>query len=371
MIFGLTHNTGFQSSGFREFRTALCPCGVGSLVQAGHEVYVEAGLGEEGSGFQDEEFVKEGAKVLHSFEEVVRRSQVILRVAPPGERLLNLLEPDQVVISLLQYGLDEKELAQEVARTGAAALAMELFTSPSGACPVFTLISEIAGAMLPHIAAWYLQAKEGGRGILLAGMTGQPPADVAIIGAGTLGLRATEGFLGAGAQVDLLDFDLDRLREAERLLHYRVNTIQSSPLTLKRVARYADVLVCAANLLKSPAMPIVTREMVQAMKPGSVIIDASIDQGGGVATSRVTSHQDPVFQAYGVTHYCVPNISATVPRTASRALCTALTPFLQAIGSDEDLSALERNESIRRALYAWKGQVLHDRLIPFSGKGKL
>ena len=371
MIFGLTHNTGFQSSGFREFRTALCPCGVGSLVQAGHDVYVEADLGEEGSGFQDEEFRKEGARVLHSFEEVVRRSRVILRVAPPGERLLKLLKPDQVVISLLQYGLDEKEVARKVADTGATALAMELLTSPSGSCPVFTLISEIAGAMIPHIAAWYLQAKENGRGILLAGMTGQPPANVAVIGAGTLGLRATDGFLGAGAQVDLLDFDLDRLREAERLFHYRVNTIQSSPLTLKRVARYADVLVCAANLVKSPALPILTKEMVQAMKTGSVVIDASIDQGGGVATSRVTSHQDPVFTEYGVIHYCVPNISATVPRTASRALCTALTPFLHLIGERPDLSALERNESLRRGIYVWKGKVLHDRLVSFAGKGKL
>ncbi len=371
MIFGLTQNTGFQSSGFREFRTALCPCGVGSLVQAGHQVYVEAGLGGEGSGFQDEEFAREGGRVLHSFDEVVRRSQVILRVAPPGDRLLGLLRPGQLVISLLQYGLDEKETAQNVAATGATAVAMELLTSPNGTCPVFTLISEIAGAMLPHIAAWYLQAREAGRGILLAGMTGQPPANVAVIGAGTLGLRATEGFLGAGAQVDLLDFDLDRLREAERFLHFRVNTIQSSPLTLKRVARYADVLVCAANLVASPMVPIVTKEMVQSMKQGSVIIDASIDQGGGVETSRVTSHREPVFQEFGVTHYCVPNISATVPRTASRALCSALTPFLHQIGEFEDLSALERSESLRRAVYVWKGKVIEDRLIPFAGKGKL
>jgi len=371
MIFGLTHNTGFQSSSFREVRTALCPCGVGSLVQGGHEVYVEAGLGEEGSGFQDEEFLREGAKVLHSFDEVVRRSQVILRVAPPGERLLGLLRPDQVVISLLQYGLDEQELARKTAATGATALAMELLATPAGACPVFMLISEIAGAMLPHIAAWFLQAHERGRGILLAGMTGQPPADVAIIGAGALGLRATEAFLGAGAQVDLLDFDLERLREAERLLHYRVNTIQSSPLTLKRVVRYADVLVCAANLVKSPVAPIVTREMVQTMKSGAVVIDASIDQGGGVETSRVTTHQDPVFTEAGVIHYCVPNISAVVPRTASRALCAALTPFLHQIGEREDLSSLERNEALRRAIYVWKGKVIHDRLVTFSGKGKL
>ena len=310
-----------------ERRVALTPAGVQTLVASGQTVYVqhEAGLQ---SMFSDEEYQLAGAVINYTAQEIINRSQIILKISPPNEFELSLLSQGQTIFSFLHMAVSQRKSLETLLDHHVISLAYELIENSRKDLAVLQVMSEIAGQLSMQVAAHYLQAREGGRGILLGNIPGVPPASVAILGAGTVGKTATRVALGLGAEVTVLDNDLSRLRELHTIFPVKVNTATATAYNLAHTVKYSDV-VLGAVLLKGERSPhLVTETMVKTMKMGSVIIDASIDQGGCVETSRPTTLEDPVFTRHGVVHYCVPNMTAAVPRTASVALTNALLPYV-------------------------------------------
>jgi alanine dehydrogenase len=309
-----------------ERRVALTPAGVQALVSAGHVVYVqhEAGLQ---TLFPDEEYQKAGAVINYTAQEIINRSEVVLKVAPPNEFELALTSKDQALLSFLHLAVSNRKTMELLLERQVTSIAYELIEDERKDLAVLQVMSEIAGQLSIQVASHHLQSKEGGRGILLGNIPGVAPASVVILGAGTVGRTAARVALGLGAQVSVLDKDLSRLRDLHRLFPV-VHTASATDYNVARSVRHADVVI-GAVLLKGERTPhIITETMVKDMKVGSVIIDVSIDQGGCVETSRPTSLDEPTFTRHGIVHYCVPNMTAAVPRTASVGLTNAILPYL-------------------------------------------
>ncbi len=327
-----------------EQRVALSPVGVQTLTSLGHTVYVQKRAGALAL-FSDEEYQNAGATVVYSAEEIVNRSELILKVAPPTLDELRSFEKDQVLFSFLHLAVSQEKLIKELLTKDIIAVSYELIENSRGELSILQVMSEIAGQLSMQVAAHYLQGQQGGRGILLGSLPGIPPASVVVLGAGAVGKTATRVALGMGASVTIIDQDLSRLRDIENLFQWRVSTVLATPGNIARAVRYADALI-GAILIKGEKSPhLVTESMVQTMKKGSVIIDVSIDQGGCVATSRPTRLDDPIFVQHGVVHYCVPNMASSVSRTATIALTNALLPYVREVA---DLG-------IRRAVQADPG----------------
>jgi alanine dehydrogenase len=246
------------------------------------------------------------------------------------------------------------------------AIGLELIEAADGSLPVLSAMSEIAGRLLPGIAARYLETTYGGRGICLSGLVGIPSSNVVIVGAGMVGSTAARSFLGAGASVMILDSDLNRLRPLESLMFRTINTALATPYNLLRATEFADVLIGAVLIRGQKAPHVITESLVKKMKSRSIIIDVSIDQGGCVETSRPTNLSDPVFIKHGVIHYCVPNIASSVARTASHALNNVLLPFVQDVAEDGS-GAFADNVALRRGLYLYRGKPMHAGLANVMG----
>ncbi len=313
-----------------EQRVALSPVGVQTLTSLGHTVYVQKRAGALAL-FSDEEYQNAGATVVYSAEEIVNRSELILKVAPPTLDELRSFEKDQVLFSFLYLAVSQEKLIKELLTKDIIAVSYELIENSRGELSILQVMSEIAGQLSMQVAAHYLQGQQGGRGILLGSLPGIPPASVVVLGAGAVGKTATRVALGMGASVTIIDQDLSRLRDIENLFQWRVSTVLATPGNIARAVRHADALI-GAILIKGEKSPhLVTESMVQTMKKGSVIIDVSIDQGGCVATSRPTRLDDPIFVQHGVVHYCVPNMASSVSRTATIALTNALLPYVREV----------------------------------------
>ncbi len=337
-----------------EKRVALSPGGVRSLVSAGHSVYVQLQAGSQ-SVFSDEEYQKAGAIIGFSPEEVINRSGIVLKVSPPTIDDLTRFDEGQVLLSFLHLGASKRKVVEMLIEKKITAIAYELIENNRGELTVLQVMSEIAGQLSMQIAGHYLQARDGGRGILLGSIPGIAPASVVILGAGTVGRTAARVALGMGAAVTVLDKDLSRLRELEYLFQWKVATGIVTEYNIARAIKHADVLI-GAVLVKGERTPyLVTEEMVGQMKAGSVIVDASIDQGGCVETSRPTTLADPVFIRHGVVHYCVPNIPSAVPRTASAGLTNALLPYVQAISELGVGRALLSDNGLARGVCTYDG----------------
>ncbi|MDZ7268188.1 MAG: alanine dehydrogenase [candidate division KSB1 bacterium] len=343
-----------KETSIEERRVGLTPVGVFALVQEGHVVHVEKDAGKT-CGFTDQEFQQVGAQIVFSGEEVFRRSQLIVKVQPPTEEECRYLEAGKVIFSLLGIGITRASVLRTLLQKKVAAIGYEFIEQPDGNLPVLTAMSEIAGNLLPQIAGRLLESEYGGRGITLAGVSGVTPATVVILGAGVVGFNAARAFSALGAQVLVMDKNLDKLRAADRLLDKRVATTVITPLLVERWARLADVLIGAVLIPGRRPPSLVTEEMVKKMKPGSVIIDVSIDQGGCVATSRPTTLSSPTFVQHGVIHYCVPNIPASVARTASHALNNAVLPWVLEVANDGLEAALRSLSPLRRGIYLYNG----------------
>ena len=310
-----------------ERRVALTPAGVQTLVTAGHSVYVqhEAGLQ---ILFPDEEYQKAGAIISYSGQEIINRSEIVLKISPPNEFELALLNKGQSIFSFLHLAVSQKKVLEVLLSHGVTSVAYELIENDRKDLAVLQVMSEIAGQLSIQVAGHFLQSKQGGRGILLGNIPGVAPASLVILGAGTVGKTAARVALGLGAEVTVLDNDLSRLRDIHNAFPVKINTATATAYNVEHAIRYADVVI-GAVLLKGERTPhIVSEAMVKRMKMGSIIIDISIDQGGCVETSRPTTLDDPVFTRHGVVHYCVPNMTAAVPRTASVSLTNALVPYL-------------------------------------------
>ena len=314
-----------------ETRVGLTPGGVQSLVQAGHTVYVERDAGT-AAGYHDEDYRRVGGEIVYSAAEAYGRADVVCKIARPTAAEHALFREGQTLFAFLSLASASADLREALAEKQITAIAYERIQQPDGSRPVLLAASEIAGRLAPIIAGNLLMS-DGGRGVLLGGLPGLPPAAVVVLGAGVLGNTAAHAFLGVGAQVVILDNDIDKLRQLEKELNGRVTTMYATPTNINRAVLFADVLVGAAAVAGERAPLLVQESQVKAMRRGSIIIDYAIDEGGCIATSRPTTRRNPTFTTHQVIHYCVPNITAAVGRTTSKAITYAALPYLLGVKS--------------------------------------
>lgn len=342
-----------------EKRVGLAPAGVDSLVRAGHSVYFERGAGE-GSQFTDEDYSEVGATIVFSAEEVFKRSELITKVQPLNEAEAELLQEDQILFTFLHLAVSKKSVLENLIKNNVTAIGYELIEDSRG-LPVLHAMSEIAGPLSIQVAERYLEShSKGGRGILIGGMTGVAPAAVVILGAGVVGKTAARAALGRGAQVIVIDKDLNRLRTIDSLFPGKLTTVMANPYTVTRGVKFADVLI-GAVLIKGEKTPhLVTEAMVKEMKMGAVIVDVSIDQGGCIETSRITSLSDPVFSYKDVIHYCVPNMPALVARTASYGLNNAAIGYIQNIAEHGLANALLGDPGLSKGVCTYRATCTNE-----------
>lgn len=339
-----------------ESRVGLTPAGVELLTAHGHRCYVESGAGV-GAGFSDEDFSLAGAQVVYSGEEVYGRSDMIVKVTRPRAEELRLLRPEQTVLAFWHLASASADNLETLVSKKITAIAYETIQEEDGTLPVLTPMSRIAGRMSVNVAASLLRNDRGGKGILLGGVPGIPPAEVVILGAGVVGTNAALAFSGLGAAVYVLDRELSRLdRLTER--SDRIITMVAHPFNVRKMVRFADVLLGAVLVPGSRAPHLVSRDMVRSMKSRSVILDIAIDEGGCVETSRPTTHRSPTFVAEDVTHYCVPNMPGVLGRTATHALNNATWPFVQMIAGVGVDEAIARNPVLAHGVATHRGRVV-------------
>ncbi len=342
-----------------EYRVGMTPAGVSILTARGHTCYIEAGAGL-GSGFSDAEYEQAGARLAYTHDEPFRRADLVLKVQRPTMDEIALMRPGQTLMSFVLLASMHESHRRALLERGVSVVAFELIQSPDGRLPVLYPLSQIGGQMCAQVAAQFLQNNRGGKGILLGGTAGVPPADVVIVGAGVVGSSAAEAFLRNGARVILMDRDLHVLQNAHECFQGQLTTMVSHDFNLQRVCRFADVLVGAVQISGQRAPIIITRDMVRSMRPGSLIIDMSIDQGGCVETSRPTSHDQPIFVAEGVNHYCVLNVPGVVGRTATHAFLNAAWPYISQVVEEGLEAASAANEGLRHGLVVREGSLLLD-----------
>ncbi len=341
-----------------ERRCAITEAGIQELVAHGHQLLVETQAGA-GSGLRDEALRAAGGEICGTAEEVFARSELVMKVKEPLEAEWPLLGRGQTLFTYLHLA-SSKELTQALLDAGVTAVAYETIQRADGSLPLLTPMSEIAGKLAMQEAAAGLSVHRGGRGVLIGGVPGVPPAEVVVLGCGTVGVNAAYVAVGMGAQVTILDVDDERLRRLDQVMHGRCITVHSNPVTVARAARYADVLIGAVLIPGARAPKLVTEGMVRDMEAGSVIVDVAIDQGGCVETSEVTSHDEPFAVKHGVLHWGVPNMPAAVPRTATFALTNATIGYAVKIADLGIDAAAEQFPDIGAGLNVRDGEVVHE-----------
>jgi alanine dehydrogenase len=349
LFIGLPKETSFQ-----ENRIALVPDAVALLVNNGHNVLVETNAGK-AANFEDNDYSEAGAQIVYTREEVYK-ADIILKVAPPSAEEIALMQRKQTLFSALQFTVQTDDYVKQLMDKKITAIAYDYIQDEEGIFPIIRSMSEIAGNTSILIAAEYLSNVNNGQGSMFGGVTGTPPTDVIILGAGTVGEYATRAALGLGASVKVFDNSVSRLRRLQSDLGIRVFTSVMQPKVLKKALKTADVVIGAIRAPQGRTPCVVSEEMVSDMKYGSVIIDISIDQGGCFETSEVTNHTKPVFRKYGVIHYCVPNIASRVSRTASYALSNVFAPIMLNIGDEGGIeNMLKSNSGVRNGIYIYNG----------------
>lgn len=341
-----------------EYRVGLPPTGVNLFSKHDHIVYVESGAGE-GAGFTDEEYTKSGANIVYSKEEIYGRADLVLKFARPLREEMELMRDRAAVAGFLHMAAARQDKIDLLQAKQITAIAYEQVEENDGHKPILAPLSKIGGQLSVQVAARLMQNDHGGRGILLGGVAGVPPAEVVVIGAGVVGTTAADTFARIGAHVTLLDIDLRKLQNVQDRMLYPIVTMLATPYNVKRACTYADVLIGAVLVPGARAPNVVTREMVRSMKPRSLILDMSIDQGGCVETSRPTNHGSPTFVEEGVTHYCVPNMSGVLGRTASHALFIGAYPYLETIAAEGIQRSIEKIPAIEKGINTLFGEPLH------------
>jgi alanine dehydrogenase len=340
-----------------EARVALTPSGVRALVQRGHRVLVERGCGL-GSGLPDEAYASEGAELVAAAPEVIARSRLVLKVKEPTLEEAAAFGPDHIVFAYLHLAA-VPELAAALQRSGATCVAYETVTDASGRLPLLIPMSEIAGRIAAQAMAWSLQAPHGGLGVLVGGAPGVAPARVLVLGGGAVGVNAASVAAGMGADVVVFEASPERLREVDRQFSgTAVRTRAADALELERELGRADAVIGAVLLAGARAPKLIGRAQLGLLRPGSVLVDVSIDQGGCFETSRPTTHSAPVFDVGGIVHYCVANMPGAVPRTATHALCNSTLPYVCRL-ADEGEAALERDPRLGDGLNVRDGELVH------------
>lgn len=338
-----------------EYRVGLSPSGIQRLTSRGHTCYIEHDAGKQ-AGFSDHDYEKAGGKIVYSAHEAFGRSDFILKIARPQEEELKLIRPGSIVGGFLHLPAASKSKIEYLLENNITTVAYEQIQRPDGFRPIMQTMSQVAGYMLPQIAAHLLQNNTGGKGILLSGVAAIPPAEVVIIGTGFFGNAAIQAFIGSGAHVTALDISMDALQHTFARFP-QITTMHATKANIARTCAYADVVVTAAGIPGNIAPQLITREILKTMKPRSVIIDAAIDQGGCLETSRPTSHDNPTFLEEGVIHYCVPNISSLVARTASNAFTNAAFTYIDEIVENGIDYAIANNPEIASAVNTHQGKI--------------
>ncbi len=341
-----------------EFRVALTPSGVREYVRRGHEVLVQDNAGA-GSGFQDSEYVRVGARMADTAEEIFASAEMIVKVKEPVPYEFGLLRADQILFTYLHLAADEP-LTRSLMRTGVQAVAYETVQLPNGALPLLTPMSEVAGRMAVQVGAHYLEKAHGGSGTLLGGIPGVPGSEVTIIGGGVVGLNAAQMAIGLGANVTIVDQSLDRLRQLDTMLGGRFHTLASNFENVAAAVAAADLVIGAVLLPGAKAPRIVTEQMVAAMTPGSVVVDVAIDQGGCIETARPTTHSDPTYLVHDVVHYCVTNMPGAVPKTSTIGLANATLPFGLQLADMGLRAAALVNPALALGINIYDGQVTQE-----------
>ena len=340
-----------------EYRVSLTPEGAATLRQSGHEVWLESSAGQ-GSGFSDDEYRKAGASVAGSKEEVFKRADLIVKVKEPLLAECHLFRPGQVLFTYLHLA-SLVDVTKELLSSKVTAIAYETTESKDGSLPMLKPMSEIAGRMSVQIGAQYLEKINGGRGVLLGGVPGVEPGKVVVLGAGIVGSSAIRIAVGMGAQVTVINLDVERLRRLDDQYQGRIITRAASSTTIEEAVCSADLVIGAVLVPGAKAPTLVSRSLVSRMKPGSVIVDVSVDQGGCVETTRPTTHSAPVYVVDGVVHYCVANMPGIVPRTSTYALTNATLPYLLRLASDGVDRAIHADPGLAKGVNLKDGKIVH------------
>jgi alanine dehydrogenase len=340
-----------------EYRVGLVPAGVAELVNSGHQVLVQSGAGA-GIGFEDAHYREAGATVAPRAKDVFAAAELIVKVKEPQLPECRLLRPGQTLFTYLHLAADRKQ-AQGLIASGAAAIAYETVTAPDGSLPLLTPMSEVAGRMSVQVGANCLQKANGGFGVLLGGVPGVEPAKVVILGGGVSGTHAAEMAIGLRADVTVVDRSVKRLRELSSIFGSQLKTVYSTALAIGDLVRDADLVIGAVLIAGAAAPKLVTRAMVKTMKPGAVLVDIAIDQGGCFETSKPTTHAKPTYVLDGVIHYCVTNMPGAVPRTSTFALTNATLPYVKALADHGWRKAIANDAGLANGLNVQGGKLTH------------
>lgn len=309
----------------QENRVCMTPAGVDQMTAAGHTVYVEKNAGL-GSGFEDQMYMDAGAKILDTPKAVYDIAEMVMHVKEPQPSEYDLIRKDQIVFTYLHLAAAQ-DLTEALLKTGSIGIAYETIQDARGGLPLLAPMSEVAGRLAVQQGAKYLERTFGGRGLLLGGVTGTPNANVLVIGGGVVGIHAAQVACGMGANVTMLDMNIDRLRYLSEIMPANCTALMSSPALIRELVQTADLVVGAVLVAGAKAPKLITKDMLSTMKKGAVIVDVAIDQGGCFETSKPTTHENPIYEIDGVTHYCVANMPGAVPLTSTMALTNATLPY--------------------------------------------
>ncbi|RPK71659.1 Alanine dehydrogenase [Streptomyces sp. ADI95-17] len=348
-----------------EFRVAITPAGVHELVRHGHQVVVEENAGA-GSSITDEEYVAAGAQILPTADEVWATADLLLKVKEPVAEEYHRLRKDQTLFTYLHLAAS-RECTDALIESGTTAIAYETVETANRALPLLAPMSEVAGRLAPQVGAYHLMRSVGGRGVLPGGVPGTAPAEAVVIGGGVSGWNATQIAVGLGFHVTLLDKDINKLREADKVFGTKVKTVVSNAFELEKAVIEADLVVGAVLIPGAKAPKLVTNELVAKMKPGSVLVDIAIDQGGCFEDSHPTTHAEPTFMVHNSVFYCVANMPGAVPNTSTYALTNATLPYILELANRGWVEALRRDAALAKGLNTHDGQVVYREVAEAHG----
>src|SRR5215472_7307089 len=349
-----------------ETRVALVPSGVVALRENGHEVLVEARAGE-GSAITDSEYAQAGAQIIQSGADVWRKADLVVKVKEPQPSEYAHLRPNLILFTYLHLA-PLPELTDRLIESQVSGVAYETIRERDGSLPLLIPMSEVAGRMAVQVGAQYLEAPNGGRGVLLGGVPGVAPANIVILGGGIVGINAAKIAVGMGAHVTMIDRNLNRLRELDDIFNGQIVTLASNPLTISETLKLADLVIGAVLIPGAAAPKIVRRQMIANMKRGAVVVDVAIDQGGCFETSHATTHTEPIYFVDGVLHYCVSNMPAAVPHTSTFALTNATFPYLLELANFGLEGACERHAGLKEGVNTYNGYITYAGVAESQGR---
>jgi alanine dehydrogenase len=351
----------------QEYRVGLIPAGAHALVMRGHKVIVEQGAGE-GSGFSDELYVEAGAEIVPTARDIFDRAEMIIKVKEPQEVEYKMLQRGQILYTYLHLAPDPTQTDGLLA-SGAIGIAYETITDNQGHLPLLTPMSEVAGRMSVQVGAHYLQRTKGGLGVLLGGVPGTERAEVTILGGGIVGVNAAKIAIGMGARVTILERSVPRMRHLDDIFGNSLTCVMSNPYNIEQHLKSSDLVIGAVLIPGASAPKLITRDMIlSVMKPGSVIVDVAVDQGGCMETTRPTTHDDPIFKVGEVIQYCVANMPGAVPRTSTFALTNVTLPIALTLADLGVEKAARKDPNIKAGVNVYKGHLTYEAVAEAQGK---